>query len=173
MNRIFKLLVMISSMIILDQMTKGYFQSNYKLGQSVPIIDGFFNFTYVQNRGAAFGFGATSGDWFRITFFKVLPVFVVLALIYIIWKERNEKTKAWISWAYGLIVAGAVGNLIDRIGLDYVVDFLDFYIGNSHYPAFNVADSCISTAFVMIVIDMIQEERRKKLETNTAENRSD
>lgn len=170
MNRVFKILVLVFFMIILDQLTKGYFQSNYQLGQSTAIIDGFFNFTYVQNRGAAFGFGAQSNDIFRLVLFKILPIFVVLVLLWIIWKDRNDKTKALSSWAYGLIVGGAVGNLIDRIGLDYVVDFLDFYIGKHHYPAFNVADSCITTAFFMIVLDMYLEEKRKKLETNTSES---
>ena len=178
MNRIFKLLVLIFTMVIIDQLTKGYFQANYVLGQSTPVIDGFFNFTYIHNRGAAFGFGATYGDWFRISVFKVFPVIIVLGFLVAIWKDRNDKTKSLSSWAYALIVAGAIGNLFDRIGLDYVVDFLDFYYKNHHYPAFNVADSCITIGVIMHGIDMIIEAKQEKskegkVEADTAEASGD
>jgi signal peptidase II len=179
MNRIFKLLVLIFFMIIVDQLTKGYFQSNYQLGQSTAIIDGFFNFTYVHNRGAAFGFGATYGDWFRISVFKVFPVLIVIGFLVAIWNDRNDKTKTLSSWAYALIVSGAIGNLIDRIGLDYVVDFLDFHLMGKHYPAFNVADSCITIGVMIHLLDMILEWKQEKqakegqVETDTAEASGD
>ena len=168
MARFWKLSILMAALIIIDQITKGMIQQNFALGESIPIIDGFFNFTYVQNQGAAFGMGANSGDIFRLILFKILPVLACFWLIWEIWKFKNLKDKFLLSLAYSLIFAGAVGNLIDRISLDYVVDFLDFYYGKYHFPAFNVADSAISIAFVLLVIEMILENREKKeIEANT------
>ena len=74
-------------------------------------------------------------------------------LIYLIWKERHKSLL--LCTAYSLVFAGAVGNLIDRISLDYVVDFLDFYIGDKHFPSFNIADSSISIAAGLLILDFI------------------
>lgn len=161
-----------TTLIILDQITKGVIQQNFSLGESIPVIKGLFNITYVQNQGAAFGMGAQSGDIVRLILFKILPVFACFWLLWEIWKHRYTKNKGLLSWAYALIFAGAVGNLIDRISLDYVVDFLDFHYKNNHFPAFNVADSAISIAFVLLVIEMIIDHKaQKKVEasTNTVE----
>lgn len=168
MNRIWKLSIIITALIILDQLTKGVVQQNFALGESVPVIKGFFNFTYVQNQGAAFGMGAQSGDFIRLVLFKILPVFACFWLMWEMWKYRYVKDKALLSYAYGLVLAGAIGNLIDRISLDYVVDFLDFHYKQHHFPAFNVADSAISVAFVLLVIEMIIDSKKQKnLEANT------
>lgn len=168
MNRVWKLSILVTALIIIDQITKGVVQQNFSLGESVPVIKGFFNFTYVQNQGAAFGMGASGGDFFRMIVFKILPVFACFWLIWEIWKFRYIKDKALLCFAYALVLAGAVGNLIDRISLDYVVDFLDFYYKQHHFPAFNVADSAISIAFVLLVIEMILDQKnQKKVEANT------
>lgn len=161
MNRFFKLIVTIFFIVILDQMTKGYIQSHYALGESTAVIEGLFSLTHVQNKGAAFGLGAQSSDGLRLVFFKIFPIFICFYLFYLIWIERNRPDKALTCWAYALILGGAIGNLIDRISLDYVVDFFDFYYGSWHYPAFNVADSCITVAFFLLLIDMAVHQRRK------------
>lgn len=173
MNRLFKLLVLIFSIIIIDQLSKGYFQSNYQLGQSTTLIDNFFHLTYVQNRGAAFGFAAGFSDWIRVLVLRVFPVGIVIGLMVMVWKDRNDDEKALTTWGYAMIVGGAIGNLIDRFSLDYVVDFLDFQFGTYHYPAFNVADSCITTAVILLFIDMILEQKRQKIETDIIENSGD
>lgn len=168
MARIWKLSILVTVLILVDQITKGMVQSNFVLGESIPIIKGLFNFTYVQNQGAAFGMGANSGNFPRLILFKILPVVACLWLTWEIWAHRNNKKKSLLSLAYALILSGAVGNLIDRISLDYVVDFLDFYYKQNHFPAFNVADSAISIAFVLLIIDMFQEHKeQKKIEAST------
>jgi signal peptidase II len=153
MARFYKLLVMVCFLIIADQLTKGWVQSSFQLWESQPVIDGFFNFTYVQNKGAAFGMGSDAGSIPRAIMFLFLPTVFTFWVIYMLIKTIKG---AWhMSLAYALIVAGAVGNLIDRFWLGYVVDFLDFYYKSSHFPAFNIADSCITVAAFILIIDMI------------------
>lgn len=168
MDRIWKSVVIVAFLIIIDQLTKGYITDHFQLGESKAIIDGFFSFTYVQNKGMAWGMLNDAPDWIRFAFLKVLTGFVCLGIIYLWWSER--KRNAWLFYAYTLVFAGAVGNLIDRVLLDYVVDFFDFYIGRSHFPAFNIADSCITIGGFMIGIDAIflERKRAKKAEESAA-----
>ena len=171
MNRIWKLSLIIVGIILLDQFTKGAVQSKFRLGETLPIIEGFFNFTYVRNPGAAWGVGATWGDSFRLILFKIVPVLACFWLMVLIWMERHKSLL--LATAYSLILAGAVGNLIDRISLNYVVDFLDFYMGQKHFPAFNVADSSISIAAGLLIIDFIRsfkKERQMPIEENSIDN---
>lgn len=165
MNRIFKLLIAIFSLIILDQMTKAYIQQNFSLGETMSVIDGLFNITYVRNPGAAFGFLANAHSNIRKPLFLFLPVVACFWLVYLIWKERNVPNPL-LSVAYSLILAGAIGNLWDRFTLDYVVDFLDFYMGTSHFPAFNVADSAITVAAGLLIIDFFKNIPAKKDESS-------
>ncbi|MCO4794660.1 MAG: signal peptidase II [Bacteriovoracaceae bacterium] len=158
MDRIWKMSLMIVGIIILDQVTKGVVQHNIPYGGHITVIPGFFNFSHVHNPGAAFGMGAYGGDGVRLVFFKIIPVLACIWLMVLIWKERARSLL--LCTAYSLVLAGAVGNLIDRITLDYVVDFLDFYIGRSHFPSFNVADSAISIAAGLLIIDFIQGFRK-------------
>ena len=159
MNRIWKMSLLIVIIIIVDQLTKGAIQTSFQLGESKTIIDGFFNFTYVQNPGAAFGFMATASAPVRKVLFLFLPVLACIWLCWLIWTTR--KTNFLLCLAYSLIFAGAVGNLIDRFSMGYVVDFLDFYLGSSHFPAFNVADSSITIAAFLLIIDLINESYYK------------
>ena len=136
MNRIWKMSIMMSLIILIDQVTKGIVQSKFFLGETVPVIEGFFNFTYVKNPGAAFGFLAGASLEIRQFMFLLLPVLLSVWFVTLIWKTRHENFLLCL--AYSLILAGAIGNLIDRFSMGYVVDFLDFYYGSNHFPAFNV-----------------------------------
>lgn len=160
MNRIWKMTILMSLIILVDQITKGIVQSKFFLGESVPVVDGFFNFTYVKNPGAAFGFLASASLEIRQFMFLLIPVIACLWLVTLIWKTRHENLL--LCTAYSLILAGAVGNLIDRFSLGYVVDFLDFYYQNNHFPAFNVADSSITIAAFLLIIDFIRELKNNK-----------
>lgn len=163
MNRVWKLLILIFTIIILDQLTKAAVQSNFSLGESITIIPDFFNFTYVRNPGAAFGFLADAHDNIRKPLFLLVPVIACFWLVYLIWTTR--KGPIVLSLAYSLILAGAIGNLWDRFTLDYVVDFLDFHMGGKHFPAFNIADSSISIAASLLIYDFfvqLKEEKMKK-----------
>ncbi len=165
MKRIWIMSLIITTIIILDQLTKGAIQENFSLGESLPIIGGFFNFTYIQNTGAAFGFLAKASDSIRRPLFLYLPVLACFWLVYLIWKSRKGPLLPCLS--YSLIFAGAVGNLIDRFSIGYVVDFLDFYIGQHHYPAFNIADSSITIAAILLLVDSFLEFRNQKKESAT------
>lgn len=159
MARFYKLLVMVSFLIIIDQLTKGWAQSALQYKPSINVVDGFFQFTYVENRGAAWGALADSPKWIQDLVLRLLTSAFTCWVIYML--VKTIKGPFHMSLAYALIVAGAIGNLIDRFALGYVIDFLDFYYGFYHFPAFNVADSCISIAAGLLIFDMIINAKKK------------
>ncbi len=139
--------------LVLDQWTKFLATEHLRLGDPVPVIEGLFNFTLVFNPGAAFGmFSELSDGWRRL----ILAVVSGLALIVVLRFLLNEAKHDVIS-QYALIgiLAGAFGNLIDRYRFDSVVDFLDFYWGSYHWPAFNIADSAISVGVVVLMFRVL------------------
>lgn len=162
MNRIWRLTLVMVAIILVDQFTKGYIQSAFQLGEIKAVIPGFFNLTYVQNTGAAFGFGAGSEEWFRVLMFLALPVVACFWLLYLIWDTRHKALI--LCSAYSLILAGAIGNLIDRFYLKFVVDMFDFYYGTWHFAAFNVADSAITIGAMLLIYDFIFLEKKRKIE---------
>jgi|LakMenEpi03Aug12_release.lakeMendotaPanAssembly.Ray.scaffolds.fasta_scaffold137242_3 signal peptidase II len=140
--------------LILDQWSKGLVLKKFSWGESIPVIPGFFNFTYVRNKGAAFGFLHSAPESFREPFFLAVPVIAIFVLGYLFYRLRpDEKLSAW---ALSLIVSGAAGNLIDRVRLGYVVDFIDFYLDSwGHWPAFNIADSAIVVGVSLLFIQSL------------------
>ena len=172
MARFWSLCLVMATLIIVDQLSKGAIQSNLYYGQSIPVIDGFFSIAYVKNTGAAFGFGAGAHELFRQVMFLFLPV-VFCGWIFVM-LIKTIKGALYLSVAYALILAGAIGNLIDRFSLGYVVDFLLFYWKNeaNHFPAFNVADSCITVAAGLLIIDFLVQLKAKKA-SQSGENVSD
>jgi signal peptidase II len=170
MKRFWSLCLLMSTLIITDQLSKGAIQTSFYYGETLPVIKGFFSLAYVKNTGAAFGFGANGPEWFRQIFFLGLPVFFCGWIFWLLIKTLQGPF--YISLAYALIIAGAVGNLIDRFSLGYVVDFLMFYWKEeaNHFPAFNVADSCITIAAGLLIIDFFQQLKMKKsLENNASD----
>lgn len=149
-----------SFIVISDQITKAVIQERLYLGQAIKVIDGFFNITYVKNPGAAFGFMAGANESLRKFLFLLIPVLACFWLLYLIWGVRNKNKL--LCFAYSMILAGAIGNLIDRFTLGYVVDFLEFYLHKSYFPAFNVADSSISIAAGLLILDYIIDFKNKK-----------
>jgi len=156
-KRIIFLPIVIGS-LILDQATKLAIDRSLQLFQSIPVIEGLFSITYVRNKGAAFSFLANS-SW-RLPFFIFVTIIALIAILVSLYKMRDEQRLAVAS--LGLIFSGAVGNLIDRIRLGEVIDFLDVYWQTHHWPAFNVADSAICVGVALLAIDMIIEDRREK-----------
>ncbi len=110
----------------------------------------FFNLLYVHNYGAAFSFLSDQAGWQRWFFTGI--AFVVTAML-AFWMRRLPATERWNNIAYALIIGGAVGNVFDRVVHGFVVDYLDFYWGNYHWPAFNLADSAICIGAAMIILD--------------------
>ena len=169
MARFWALSLLMASLIIIDQLSKGAIQDSLYFGQTIPVIKGFFSIAYVKNTGAAFGFGASGPDWFRHIFFRGLPV---LFCGWIFWMLiKSLKGPFYLSLAYALIIAGAVGNLIDRFLMGYVVDFLMFYWKDeaNHFPAFNVADSCITIAAFLLIYDFFVQHKAKKTNANASD----
>ncbi len=163
MNRIYKMCIVIATIIFSDQVTKAIVQQKFYLGESIPVINGLFHLTYVRNPGAAFGMFGAHADWVRIPVLLILPVIACGWLLYLMWSVRHKSLTQCT--AYALIFAGAVGNLIDRFSLNYVVDFFDFFWGPHHFPAFNIADSSITIAATLLIIDLVfLEPKRNKNE---------
>ena len=126
---------------------------NIALHESVAVVPGFFHLTHVENRGAAFGLFAESPSEWKIA---VLVLFSLVALVVVsalLWKNSHAMTTTGVGLA--LILGGALGNLWDRLVSGQVVDFLDFYLGNYHWPAFNLADSAIVIGALLLVTEIL------------------
>lgn len=144
-------------LIVLDQLTKAWVLASLKLHEGFAVIDGFFNIVHVRNPGAAFGFLAGASPAFRSVFFIAVTVAAILLILYYLRRTRIGETSLVFSLA--LILSGALGNLIDRVRFGEVVDFLDVYVGAHHWPAFNVADTAISTGAALLVLLMFRRRR--------------
>lgn len=144
--------------ILIDQITKIAIDRSMQLFDSIPVIENFFHITYVRNKGAAFSF-LSNASW-RLPFFITVSFVASIVILIAFRKLRDDQKLAHISLA--LIFSGAVGNLIDRIRLGEVIDFLDAHWYRHHWPAFNVADSLICVGVFLLAIDMMMEEKRHK-----------
>jgi signal peptidase II len=148
--------------IIIDQITKIVVDRSMQLFDSIPIFEHFFHLTYVRNKGAAFSF-LSNASW-RLPFFISVSIIAAIVILVAFQKMRDDQKLAHTSLA--LIFSGAVGNLIDRIRLGEVIDFLDAHWYRHHWPAFNVADSLICVGVFLLAIDMLLEEKRLKKGVN-------
>lgn len=139
--------------VILDQITKALVLAKMPLYQSIPVIDGFFNLTYVRNPGGAFGFLAQQGSpWVQWMFLGA--AFIALTLI-LYFHHQTPRSHPYLALGLSLIFGGAIGNLIDRVRFGEVVDFLDIYVANYHWPTFNVADSAVTTGVGIFIIHIV------------------
>ena len=144
--------------LLLDQATKLYIDRSMQLFDSIPVLTNFFSITYVRNRGAAFSF-LSDAAW-RLPFFIGISLVASIAILVAFHKLRDDQKLAQVSLA--MIFSGAVGNLIDRVRLGEVIDFLDAHWYRHHWPAFNVADSLICVGVFLLAVDMLLEDRRSK-----------
>ena len=128
--------------VVADQVTKAMVIHAFSLHETLVVIPGFFSLVHIRNTGGAFGLLAGDATGMRTLFF--LGISVLALVIILIFYSRVTPSKPWIAAAFAMIFGGALGNLIDRLRFGEVVDFLDFYIGTTHWPAFNIADSAIS-----------------------------
>lgn len=151
-----RLIVVAGTVVILDQISKAVILSRLALYSVIPVIPGFFNIIHIQNPGGAFGFMAHQSPAVRGFLFLLVSL---LAAALIVWLyHRTPVAQRLLSFALALIFGGAVGNLIDRVRLGQVVDFLDFYLGAWHWPAFNVADSAISVGIGLFILQLLRGE---------------
>lgn len=149
-----KYLSLSAVIILLDQWSKWWMASWLSLYETVAVMPNF-NLTMAHNYGAAFSFLADAGGWQR-WFFIVLTA--VISVVLVVWLAKLKPAAKLEAFSLSLILGGAIGNVIDRIIHGYVIDFLDVYIGTSHWPAFNVADSAICIGAVLLIIDSFKNE---------------
>ena len=144
--------------IVLDQLTKYIASISLEMYKPIAVMP-MFNWTLMHNTGAAFSFLADAGGWQR-WFFALIAV--VVSVVIVLWIKRLQQHEKWQAIALSLILCGAIGNVIDRIWLGYVVDFIQVYYQQWYWPAFNIADSAIFIGVVMIIIDTIRESRAER-----------
>lgn len=142
-------------LILLDQVTKLWVESALTPYQPVPVLP-FLNWTLVFNTGAAFSFLSEAGGWQR-WFFTVLAIGVSGLLVY--WLRQTPRSQRLVGSAYALILAGAIGNVIDRIRHGHVIDFVDVHWNGWHFPAFNVADSAITLGAIALIASLLFPDR--------------
>ena len=144
-------------LVILDQITKIYIIQNFKLHESLPVIQDFFHITYIRNPGAAFGIFRDANETFRSIFFLSLPP-IVMGFIFMMIRGKTGDDRLQ-NLIFSLIFGGALGNYIDRVRFGYVIDFLDFHYKKVwSYPAFNVADMSIVIGIGILFYFTFQEE---------------
>ena len=148
--------VTVPLVLIADQVTKALAVSYLHPRGVVSVIDGFFRLKYTENPGAAWGLLRTASPTFRIPFFIIVSL---LAIGLIVWFFRRiEPHKKLLPLAISLVMGGALGNLIDRVRMGKVVDFVDWYItiggDEKHWPTFNVADAAITVGVALLIIEM-------------------
>ncbi len=160
-NKIYTSSLIVSILVALDQLTKVLILSRFKFGESIIIIENFFNLTYVKNYGAAFGFLSESHPVFREIFFLIMPP-AAMVVIGVLLKKAPQHDRLQII-ALSSILGGAIGNYIDRLRFRYVVDFLDFHLFNQYsWPAFNIADSAIVLGVMALMYQMYLESKNLK-----------
>lgn len=142
--------------ILLDQLSKITITKLFVTGESMPITS-FFNLVLAYNPGAAFSFLAHESGWQRHLF----TVIGIGAALYIIYLIKNHSSQRMFCWALSLILGGAIGNVIDRVMYGHVVDFLDFFYGTNHFPAFNLADSAICLGAALFILDELRRVKNK------------
>ena len=144
-----------AGVLLLDQLTKRIVDVWMDLYQTIELIP-FFQLTYLRNQGAAFSFLSQAGGWQR-WFFVGLSITASFGITW--WLRQLPSNRRWEAAAWALVLGGAIGNLIDRIAYGYVIDFLDIFYRDWHWPAFNVADSAITLGVGMLLIDALRQAR--------------
>lgn len=157
MNKLFILALVGGSVLLLDQISKAYIDHAFYLHESLPIIPDLFSITYVRNPGAAFGLFAGQNSLFRAVFFSCVSLVALSFLGMMVY--QTPKDDRWQMISLSLLLGGAMGNIIDRVRMGEVIDFLDFYIGTYHWPAFNVADSAITVGVTLLMLNLYLDKK--------------
>ncbi len=152
-KELIRLILVSGGVVLVDQVTKYLITLNLALHDHIVVVDNFFNINHVLNPGGAFGFFASGSPWVRKFIFLFLSSLVALFILWLY--RRTARNLVFLSFGLALIFGGAIGNLIDRFRFGKVVDFLDFYVGTAHWPAFNVADSAISIGMAILIYHVV------------------
>ena len=144
----------VAAIVICDQLTKAIVDRKMPLHHSTPVIDGFFNLTYERNTSSAFVIFSANHEAFRLPFLILVSVVAVAFILVMLKRLRNDALG--FAAALAFILGGAIGNLIDRVVYGEVIDFLDVYWSNYHWPAFNVADSFITLGVTITLLYLVK-----------------
>ena len=139
---------------LLDQVSKWMVVTHIEAHQTLSVIPGFFSLVLVKNRGMAFGIFSQTRSGFYYYFLLSTTIGAIGVILFsFFWIKSSKK---WLTVGLSLILGGAVGNLVDRLRLGYVIDFLDFFLKGYHWPAFNVADSAVTVGTFWLLLNIIQ-----------------
>ncbi|PIP74048.1 MAG: signal peptidase II [Nitrospinae bacterium CG22_combo_CG10-13_8_21_14_all_47_10] len=155
-NKYLVLFSMSGILVVVDQYTKLMVSLHIPLNYSVKVIEDFFNLTHIRNSGVAFGLFASEQSEYKALMFVTISAIAIMAILVIF--HQTPKEKKMVQTGLILIFSGAIGNLIDRSLHGEVIDFVDFFIKGYHFPAFNIADSCITIGVALMVIDLFSGE---------------
>lgn len=166
----FGYLIITVSVLIVDQLTKYWAITSLKPVSLIEVIPGFFRFTYATNRGVAFSMFAESELNVRLIFATVSTIAALFVVVYL---ARTPATRVRMNAALSLLLAGIIGNLIDRVRLGEVIDFLDFHLGEKYtWPTFNIADAAICIGAALLALEMFHEERAARLRPSASTEKS-
>lgn len=144
--------------VFFDQLSKLYIDRRFALYESLEVVENFFHITYVRNKGAAFGLFADSA--YRVPFFICVALLAVIGILWYLAQVEDSQRGQQVGLS--LVLGGALGNLVDRIRLGEVIDFLDVHWYRHHWPAFNVADIAICVGVGLLLLGLWQAERQAK-----------
>ncbi|MDP3846277.1 MAG: signal peptidase II [Pseudomonas sp.] len=147
--------------LLLDQLSKVYFEGALSLYQQIVVIPDYFSWTLAYNTGAAFSFLADAAGWQR-WFFAAIAL--VVSVVLVVWLKRLKAHETWLAVALALVLGGAIGNLFDRVAYGHVIDFILVHWQNRWYfPAFNLADSAITLGAILLALDMFKPQKSAEL----------
>ena len=153
-------IIIATLVVLIDRMTKWLIAEKIMLHDSVDVIPGLFRLTHVQNEGAAFGLFSESPSEFKVGMLILFSVAALAVVSALLWKNGNAMNATAV--ALSLVFGGALGNLWDRVAAGRVIDFLDFYLGSHHWPAFNVADSAIVVGALLLLSEIFLAPQEEK-----------
>jgi len=151
--------------VVLDLGSKYWAITNLKYAEPNPVFP-MFDLTLLFNTGAAFSFLAEAGGWQRWFF---VAIAAVVSVVLVIWLKRTPRTYWWLGLALSLVLGGALGNLYDRAVQGYVIDFISLHYQNYYFPAFNIADSAITVGAIVLILDMLFLEGKRKSSEESSE----
>jgi len=146
------------AVVLLDQLSKFAILHSLRVYESIPVLNGFFNLVHIRNRGMAFGI--MNRQDVDLPFYFLLAATIGAIILLVFWFFRLKQGPSRTILGLSLILGGAIGNLIDRLRFGEVIDFLDFYVGPYHWPAFNVADSAITVGTFLVAISLLFQRRQ-------------
>ena len=153
-------------MIVIDQYTKFMVTLHIPLSYSINVVEGFFNLTHVRNSGVAFGIFAEQNSELKPYLLIFVSIIAIIAILVIF--HQTEREKRLVQGGLVLVFSGAIGNLIDRVLHKEVIDFIDIFFNNRHWPAFNVADACITIGVMLLAADLLVSGKSFNSPDNTA-----